>query len=135
MAKSEKTNALAVLTGNKDSLELKKLMFNLATSADTKLSSMINKPIIIKGVTFTYADVTNRETGELENRERVLVIDADGQTYHSVASGLVNSLHAFVNAFGQEQNGFYIINDDIPATVESKETKNGHTYILKLIES
>ena len=60
MAKSEKTNALAVLTGNKDSLELKKLMFNLATSADTKLSSMINKPIIIKGVTFTYADVTKR---------------------------------------------------------------------------
>ena len=133
MAKNE-TSALAVLTGKKDAFELKKLMYNLATSADTRLSEMINKPFIIKGVTFAYAEVTNRETGELEERERVLVIDNDGNTYHSVAGGLVSSLHNFVNAFGEEQNGFYIINEDIPAVVESKETKNGHTYILKLVD-
>lgn len=135
MSKSEKNSALAVLTGNKDSLELKKLMYNLATSADTRLSAMVNKPIQIKGVTFTQAEITNSETGEIETRERGLVIDADGNTYHSVSSGLVNSLHVFANAFGQEQNGFYIINDDIIATVEEKDTKRGHTYILKLIEN
>lgn len=135
MAKSEKNTALAVLTGKKDSLELKKLMYNLATSADTRLSAMVNKPIVIKGVTFTAAEITNSDTGEIETRERGLVIDADGNTYHSVSTGLVNSLRAFVNAFGDEQNGFYVINEDIPATIEEKQTKNGHTYILKLLES
>lgn len=128
------STALTILKGNKDSIELKKLMFNLATSADIKLSDMVNKPFVIKGITFTQADVTNRETGELESRERVLVIDADGNTYHSVSSGLVNSLHAFANTFGSEQKGFYLIEDDIPATVVSKPTNNGHTFILKLIE-
>lgn len=134
MSKSTENSALAVLTGNKDSLELKKVMYNLATSADTKLSDMINKPFIIKGVIFTTAEVTNRDTGELESKDRVLVIDKDGNTYHSVATGLVNSLHNFVNLFAQEQNGFYIVEQDIPATVVSKDTKNGHTFILKLIE-
>ncbi|MFQ7061103.1 MAG: hypothetical protein ACLR7Q_09600 [Eubacterium sp.] len=131
---SEKNTALSVLTGKKDAFELKKLMYNLATSADTRLSSMVNKPFIIKGVTFAFAEVANRETGELEQRERALVIDADGNTYHSVAGGLVSSLHNFVKAFGEEQNGFYIINEDIPAVVEEKATKNGHTYILKLVD-
>lgn len=134
MSKSTENSALAVLTGNKDSLELKKVMYNLATSADTKLSDMINKPFIIKGVIFTTAEVTNRDTGELESKDRVLVIDKDGNAYHSVATGLVNSLHNFVNLFAQEQNGFYIVEQDIPATVVSKDTKNGHTFILKLIE-
>ena len=134
MAKSEKNTALAVLTGSKDSLELKKLMYNLATNAETRLSAMVNKPIQIKGITFAAGEITNVDTGEVETRERALVIDADGNTYHSVSSGLVNSLHVFAQAFGQEQNGFYIINDDIVATVEEKDTKRGHTYILKLIE-
>lgn len=135
MAKTEKNTALAVLTGSKDSLELKKLMYNLATSAETRLSAMVNKSIQIKGITFAMSEISNNETGEFETRERALVIDSDGNTYHSVSSGLVNSLHVFAQAFGQEQNGFYIINDDIIATVEEKDTKRGHTYILKLLEN
>ena len=130
----KETNALAIINGT-DKLATKKALFNLVTNAETKFSDMVNQIFTLKGFAFVDAEVTNRDTGIKEVRERVVAVDADGHTYHSVASGIVNSCKNLARFFGKEENGFITLDPEITVTVERKPTANGgNTYIVSIAE-
>ena len=130
---SKENTALAIVNGNADELTVKKALYNLANSANTKLSSMVNKTFSIKLVTFTVADVLNRNTGEIETKDRALVVDETGTTYHTVASGLINSLKSLCQLFGADKNGLFEFSDELECTVKERSTPNGHTFYIELI--
>ena len=130
---SKENTALAIVNGNADEFSVKKALYNLANSANTKLSSMVNKTFKIKLVTFTVADVLNRNSGEVEQKDRALVIDEAGTTYHTVAGGLVSSLKSLCTLFGADKNGLFEFTDDIECTVKERQTPNGHTYYIEIV--
>lgn len=126
-----KTNALAIFNGN-DELSMKKALYNLTVNAEIKISDMVNSIISVKGFAFTTAEVTNKETGELETRERVVVIDEEGKTYHSVASGIVNSFKKIATIFGTSHNELVTVEPALPVKIIRKATPKGNTYICTI---
>ena len=126
---SKENTALAIFNAEATSIERKKAIYNLTVNAETRLSEKLNQVVEVAGFGFTECEVTNKETGELEPRERLLVIDKDGATYHSVATGLVNSFKNIGRYFAEENNGFFTINPALPVEIKSKTTNKGHTYI------
>ena len=130
---SKENTALAIFNPELDELNAKKALYNLTVNAEIKVSDMVNSIINVKGFALTEAEVTNRETGELETRERVVVIDNEGKTYHSVASGIVNSFKNIAKVFGDTRgdtrNEFVTVEPVLPVKVIRKETPKGNTYI------
>lgn len=126
------TTALAIFKKDADEHDVKKALYNLTVNAETKISDKVNSIINVVGFAFTQADVTNKESGELETRERVVVIDADGKTYHSVASGIVNSFRKIADIFGDNYNGFVKVDPALAVKIVRKDTPKGNTFICTL---
>lgn len=127
--KNESTNALALISNDATEYEVKKALYNLGTSAEKRLSSMVNDVIMVKAFAFSDATVTDKQTRETRESERVLVIDADGVTYHSMSAGLVGGFHNIAGIFGTEKNHLVIIDEPIPVKILEKDTPNGHTFV------
>ena len=127
------TNAIATVTNkeiaNTTEFEMKKKLYNAITSADNKMSDFINKVIKVKNILFTEGQITDQETGEVRTSERAIVFDDEGKTYHTMSSGLLNSLHSLVAVFG-DCNAWA---EPIAVTVTRKETKNGQTFLLEIM--
>lgn len=121
------SNSLA-LTQN-STLEDKKALFNIMTNAETKLSDCVNKEIEIANFVFTSGSTTDAETGEVMEQERVIIVDTEGNSYHSMSQGLVNSMHQLVAVFGEPS----LWTEPLKITVVRKETKKGNTFIVQLV--
>lgn len=106
----------------------KKKLFNAITSADNKMSDFINKTIDITGILFTMGQVTD-DDGVTRDIERAIVFDKDGVTYHTMSTGLLNSLHSLVAVFGEPDKW----TEPITVTVVRKEIKNGQTFLLEIV--
>lgn len=131
---SNKTNnALAIINKEADEFSVKKALYNLANSTSLKFSSMVNKEFAIKFVTFTPVEVTDKDTGVVETKERALVVDSEGTIYHTFSNGLLNSLHTLCALFASEKDNFFIMEHELNCTLVEKDTKNGHTYIIELV--
>jgi len=131
----ENTNALALIQPDADELEAKKALYNLVNSAEISLGDCINKTLSIAAAAFTECDVTDRNTGELKRRARVLAIDSDGKTYHTTSAGLVSSFENLATIFGQRHSkyeNYVVFQPAVVGTVEKKPTPNGQTYVFKL---
>lgn len=109
-------------------MEDKKKLFNAITSADNKMSDFINKTIDITGILFTTGQVTD-DDGVTRDSERAIVFDKDGVTYHTMSTGILNSLHSLVTVFGEPDKWA----EPITVTVVRKEIKNGQTFLLEIV--
>lgn len=127
--KKENTNALALINNDATEYDVKKALYNLGTSAEKRLSSMVNDVIMVKAFAFAEATVTDKQTGEIRDAERVLVIDVDGVTYHSMSAGLVGGFHNIAGIFGTEKNHLITIDEPIPVKILEKDTPKGHTFV------
>lgn len=132
----ENTNALALIQPEADELSVKKALYNLESGAENALGDCINKTLSIVAAVFTECDVTDRETGELKRRARVLAIDSDGQTYHTTSAGLVSSFDKLALIFGKRHSvyeNYVVFEPAVVGTVEKKKTPKGQTFIFKLV--
>lgn len=116
---------------NNMSNEEKANLFNILTNAETKLSDTVNTVISCANVIFTKGTTTNTETGETDERERVIVIDIEGKSYHSMSSGLVTSFKNLCLVFGDPKEW----SNPIDVKVVKKPTKKGQTYILEIVNA
>lgn len=128
MSKNENT-ALALINNEASEFEVKKALYNLGTSAEKRLSSMVNDVIMVKAFAFAEAQRTDKQTGEVVDAERVLVIDTDGITYHSMSAGLVGGFKNIAGLFGTEKNHLITLDEPIPVKIVEKDTPKGHTFI------
>lgn len=125
-------NTLATVNNTsiaKMSFEERKNLFNAVTSAEHKVSDYVNRTITIANVLFTRGSLTNEDTGEIETVERAILIDTEGNTYHTMSNGLLNSLHSLCFVFGEPKEW----DNPIAVTVIKKDTKKGQTYILEIV--
>ena len=72
-------------------------LFNALSAKSTNISEMIGKTINLVNVVFQGRNFTDEDTGEFEKAMRVIVIADDGESYHSVSSGMLNSVKTFLS--------------------------------------
>lgn len=75
-------------------------VFNASNNPDHKIGDYINKVIMVKDVLAEQIQVTNEETGELENAVRVVFIDDKGESYQAVSFGIFNAVKKAISMFG-----------------------------------
>lgn len=75
-------------------------VFNASNNPDHKVGDYINKTINVKDVLAELIEVTNEETGEVEQTPRVVLIDVNGESYQAVSKGIFNALRKAIAIFG-----------------------------------
>lgn len=126
---SKENTALALINNEATEFEVKKALYNLGTSAEKRLSAMVNDVVMVKAFAFADAQMTDKQTGEVRDAERVLVIDAEGTTYHSMSAGIVSGFHNIAGLFGTEKNHLITLDEPIAVEIQEKDTPKGHTFI------
>ena len=116
---------------NKMSVSEKAKLFNLIANAETKLSDKVNEVINIKEIFFTFGSLTNTETGEVEDRERAIILDDEGHSFHTMGAGAISALHTLCTVFGEPSTW----EQAVPCKVIKKDTKRGIIYTLEVVES
>ena len=75
-------------------------VFNASNNPNHKVGDYINRTIMVKDVLAELIEVTNEETGELEQTPRVVLIDVNGESYQAVSKGIFNALRKAIAIFG-----------------------------------
>lgn len=105
-------------------------LFN-ACSSPVKLSDCINIPLDIIHFYVEVIQCANKESGELVNVPRVVLIDMKGKGYQAVSVGIYNSVKRIVAMFGHPSTWTE------PVRVVTKNVDLGagqHTYNLEIVE-
>lgn len=105
-------------------------LFN-ACSSPKKLSDCINIPIEMIHFFVEVIQCANKESGELVNVPRVVIIDKKGQGYQAVSVGIYNAVKRIVAMFGHPSTWAE------PVTVITQNVDLGggqHTYNLTIAE-
>lgn len=105
-------------------------LFN-ACSSPKKLSDCINIPIEMIHFFVEIIQCANKESGELVNVPRVVIIDKKGQGYQAVSVGIYNAVKRIVAMFGHPSTW------SEPVTVVTQNVDLGggqHTYNLTIAE-
>lgn len=109
-------------------LENKKLAFNMLNSPNIRLSSMVGKPIYAKDYVIDEIEIVNQETGEKQKTLRLVIRDEQGETYHTMARGLVDSFNRILDVFGDNWG------DGFTLCVNQVNTSTGkRTYIFEMV--
>ena len=102
-----------------------------ACSSPKKLSDCINIPIEMIHFFVEIIQCANKESGELVNVPRVVIIDKKGQGYQAVSVGIYNAVKRIVAMFGHPSTW------SEPVTVVTQNVDLGsgqHTYNLTIAE-
>jgi hypothetical protein len=80
--------------------EQKKQLFNTMNNPDKRLADMIGETIKAKDIYVEVVQCTNKETGELTNQPRIVVIDEKGVSYQCVSIGIYSAIKKLINVYG-----------------------------------
>ena len=99
-----------------DSREEKTRLYKAKSNPDKRLSECINQKIYAKDLYMEVVNLTNKETGEIEQCPRVVLIDKDGISYTSVSFGIYNALKSLCAVYGMPT-----WEDPIPLIVKQRQ--------------
>lgn len=96
----ENTRDEVVSTINFDTPEGKKALYNAMNGSESSLRDMVGKKLKIVDVVAHKVQLTNEQTGEIQNTIRVVFIDDKGHSYATVSTGVVSSIKKLISVFG-----------------------------------
>ena len=67
------------------------LLFNAINNPDYRISDFINQEIEVANIICEEVQCTSKETGEIQNVPRIILISPNGETYQAVSIGIYNS--------------------------------------------
>lgn len=88
-------------------IENKKAIFNMMNNPNTRLSSMVGKTIHAKDYVIDDVSIVNAETGEVQGSQRLVIRDANGETFHTMGRGLLESFNRILDVFGDSWGDGY----------------------------
>lgn len=83
-----------------DSDEAKAKLFNAMNNPDKRIGDCINMKINAKDIYIEVVTCTNKETGEVNNCPRIVIIDDKGVSYQAVSIGIYSALKKVIQVFG-----------------------------------
>lgn len=88
-------------------MENKKAIFNMVNNPNVRLSSMVGKIIPAKDYVIDNVSIVNGETGEVQCAQRLVIRDTNGETYHTMGRGLLESFSRILDVFGDSWGDGY----------------------------
>ena len=89
---------------NLQNMEEKKNLFNKLQRADALLNDCVGTGIKLKHVYISKYNKLNEETGEVEDKVRIILFDENGMTYATGSFGIYNILIEIMSIFGTPNN-------------------------------
>ena len=80
--------------------DAKTIIYNATTAPEFRLKDCINQEIELAHFAISMVEVTNKETGEVQNAPHITLIDSKGNGYACTSVGVFNALRNIVQAFG-----------------------------------
>lgn len=74
-------------------------LYNIMSGESYPISDIVNKPIELAGVIAHYAEMRDRNSGEIRRLPRIVLIDIDGNVFGSVSTTLFKSLVNLLGTF------------------------------------
>lgn len=111
--------------------EDRKKLYNLLGNCDFRIADKLNTEIALKDVLIQKFNNVDDETGTIEEKYRVILIDEDGKTYASGSKGLYRSLGQLLAIMGEPATW----SEPIKIKVVETNLRNnaGKTYVIKTI--
>ena len=80
--------------------ESKKQLFNALETCDALLNECVGQEIELKDIYVEERQVFDEETGEVKNKYRTILFDANGQTYATGSYGIYNIIRKIISIYG-----------------------------------
>lgn len=84
-----------------DDRETRIKVFNAVNASENALSDHLGEPLAITDMVAHPIELTDEITGKPVQAMRVVLLDAEGNGYHSVSQGVVSSLQKIMGIVGQ----------------------------------
>lgn len=132
MVMDDNNNFVAELTSEKQVMfcsmvantqKEKVTLFKAMNNPDARLGDCINMTIAVKDVFCEVVKCTNRETGEITQYPRIVLIDKDGKGYQCVSIGIFSALKKLFCIFGMPTW-------NEPVKIQVKQLSKGDRKIL-----
>lgn len=107
-------------------LQEKKRFYNIINSSSKRIGDCINETINMKDVYVEIVKCTNKETGEVTECPRTIIIDDKGEGYQAVSLGIFGALKKIFQVFGQPNTW------DTVLPIKVKQVTKGEKKILTL---
>lgn len=126
-----KTNTNNLYTSlEPNSMQARKQMYNAMGQCDFRVADKLNTPIALTDVILQKYDRVKEETGEVETKYRIILIDSELKTYASASRGLFNSLMRLFAIVGEPTTWSEPLNIEV---VETSMKNGGKTYTIKTL--
>lgn len=95
-------------------------VFDALNNPTFQVADYINKSIEVSNVLLEVAEIVNEDTGEVTRAPRVVLIDAQGNSYQAVSIGMFNAVKNAFRCFGAAPWEPALVFD-----IKQKPVKNG----------
>lgn len=95
-------------------------VFDALNNPTYQVADYINKSIEVSNVLLEVAEIVNEDTGEVTRAPRVVLIDAQGNSYQAVSIGMFNAVKNAFRCFGPAPWEPALVFD-----IKQKPVKNG----------
>ena len=106
----------------------KAIVYNAINNPTVKISDHIGKTIDIKDIYCEEITTVDKDSGEIRNLTKTVLIDPDGNSYFSVANGIFRAVKNLIAVFG-----YPTYETPIRVKVTQVRLKKGSTYGLEIV--
>lgn len=108
----------------------KAAVVNALSAPSSSLEVMVNQEIMLTNYYLERVNITDRETGEIQNLIRTVLIDANGASYGSISKGVSNGLKAIISIYGPASEW----PSPIPVRISQQQVGRGRMYCLRVAQ-
>lgn len=106
----------------------KAIVYNAINNPTVKISDHVGKDIYIKDIYCEEIEVPDKDTGEIRNLTKTVLIDPDGNSFFSVAAGVFRAVKNLIAIFG-----YPTYETPVHVRVTTIRLKKGSTFGLEVV--
>ena len=106
----------------------KAIVYNAINNPTVKISDHVGKDIYIKDIYCEEIEVPDKDTGEIRNLTKTVLIDPDGNSFFSVAAGVFRAVKNLIAIFG-----YPTYDTPVHVRVTTIRLKKGSTFGLEVV--
>ena len=106
----------------------KAIVYNAINNPTVKISDHVGKDIYIKDIYCEEIEVPDKDTGEIRNLTKTVLIDPDGNSFFSVAAGVFRAVKNLIAIFG-----YPTYETPVHVRVTNVRLKKGSTFGLEVV--
>jgi hypothetical protein len=96
-----------------------------AITTSTPIATVLGKTINLVNIIVQMVQIADRETAEVNDAPRVILIDADGTAYHATSAGLLSAIRNILATMGEPSDW----PEPLPIVVKEERGRNNYRFM------